>query len=307
MVNLETLKQLFIENIYFQIGVHALILVIIMVSLQVTIDFLLRKRIKLLSRLKSIEERKLKTTRIEFLRKIISTIIILLTLTFVLLLVPGFKTFSISLLAGAGIAAIVIGFAAQKTLANIVSGISIAFFTPFRVGDRLKIGEEMGDVEDMNLRHTVIKTWDNRRIIIPNSVISEKEIVNLSIKEERVLSTINMGISYDSDIDKAKKIMVDLAKGHKDVIVPEIKEEDGTIDKKEPKVRVTDCGDFAVNLRLYFWVEKPGNAWKTGFDLIESIKKEFDKQGIEIPFPYRTIVYKKDLEERKADFVKKKK
>ena len=68
---------------------------------------------------------------------------------------------------------------------------------------------------------------------------------------------------------------------------------------KEPHVRVTECGDFAVNLRLYFWVEKPNKAWITSYDLIEEIKKEFDKQGIEIPFPYRTIVYKKDLEEKK--------
>ncbi len=299
MIYLESIKTLLMHNFYFQITVHSFLIILSMFIIHLIFDFIFRKRIKYLSKIKNIENKKLKITRIDFLRKIISTTIFILTIIFVLLLIPGFKTLSISLLAGAGIAAIVIGFAAQKTLANIVSGVSIAFFTPFRVGDRLKIGEDLGDVEELTLRHTVIKTWDNRRVIIPNAIISEKEIINYSIKDEKMLWTINMGISYDSDIDKAKKIMIDKAKKHRKIIVPEENDENGNLDKKEPKVRVTDCGDFAVNLRLFFWVEKPSDAWTTGFDLIESIKKEFDKQGIEIPFPYRTIVYKKDLEKKK--------
>lgn len=108
-----------------------------------------------------------------------------------------------------------------------------------------------------------------------------------------------MGISYDSDIDKAKRIMLEKARKHPDVIIPEVKDEKGEMEKQEPMVRVTECGDFAINLRLYFWVSAPKKAWFTGYELIEQIKKEFDKQGIEIPFPYRTIVYKKDLEKRK--------
>jgi len=252
-----------------------------------------------ISKIKSLEKRKIQKTRIRFLRIFVSVLIFILALIFILMLIPGFKTLSVSLLAGAGIMAIVIGFAAQKTLANIVSGFSIAIYAPFRVGDRLKIGEDIGDVEDLTLRHTVIKTWDNRRIIIPNSVLSEREIVNYSIKEEMLLWTINMGISYDSNIDKAKEIMVNLARKHPNIYIPEMKNEKGILEKKEPYVKVTECGDFAVNLRLFFWIEKPSQAWATGFDLIEQIKKEFDKKLIEIPFPYRTIVYKKDLEKEK--------
>ena len=267
--------------------------------LKLIFDVIFLLRLKHLNKIETIDEKRQKFTRVEFARKIVSTAIFLIAFISILFLIPGFKTFSISLLAGAGIAAIVIGFAAQKTLANFFSGISIAYFTPFRVGDKLKIGEDLGDVEDINLRHTVIKTWDNRRIIIPNSTIAEKEVINFSIKDEKLLWTINMGISYDSNIDKAKKIMLEKAKKHPDIITPEIKNEKGKKEKKIPRVRVTECGDFAVNLRLYFWVAKPGDAWTTGFDLIEQIKKEFDKQGIEIPFPYRTLVYKKDLEKEK--------
>ena len=298
--------QLLWQNEYFNIAIKSIVILIIAFVLHFFFKFHLNKLSERVAKSKSVEDRKMRKTRLEFFRIIISNFIFILASIFILLLIPGFKTFSVSLLAGAGIAAIVIGFAAQKTLANIVSGISIAIYTPFRIGDRIKIGEEFGDVEDLTLRHTVLKTWDNRRIIIPNSIISEREIINYSIKEERLLWTINMGISYDSNMDKAKKIMMDLANKHPDVYIPEEKNDEGVLEKKEPVVRVTECGDFAVNLRLYFWVEKPSKAWITGFDLIEDIKKEFDKQGIEIPFPYRTLVYKTDIEKEKKDSMKDK-
>ncbi len=284
---------------YFKILIKSIIIIVIALFINLLFKRYFKKIISQLEKGKLTQEKKSRKTRIEFFKTIISTFIVILALLSILMLIPGFKTFSVSLLAGAGIVAIVIGFAAQKTLSNIVSGISIAIFTPFRIGDRLKILDEFGDVEDINLRHTTIKTWDNRRIIIPNSLISEKEIINYSIKEERMIWTINLGISYDSDIDKAKKIMIDKAKKHPDVIIPEIKNEQGILEKREPYVRVTECGDFAVNLRLYFWVDSPLKSWPTGFDLIEQIKKEFDKKGIEIPFPYSTIVFKKDLDEKK--------
>lgn len=294
--------QNLIQSEYTTIVLKSLWIILIAFILNFLSNLFFKARLKRILKKRPVEERRLKQTRVNFLRLLISSLIFILALIQVLLLIPGFKTLSISLIAGAGIAAIVIGFAAQKTLANIVSGLSISLFTPFRLGDRIKAGEDFGDVEEINLRHTVIKTWDNRRVIIPNSIMSEREIINYSIKEEKMLWTVNMGISYDSDIDKAKSIMTKLAKKHPDVIIPEVKDEDGNLEKKEPRVRVTDCGDFAVNLRLYFWVEKPNKAWGTGFDLIEQIKKEFDKQGIEIPFPYRTIVYKNDLEKDKKYF-----
>lgn len=287
------------QNTYLNMLFKSLIIILAAFILSSIVKHYFKRAGKKLKKKSSVEETRIKGTRINFLRIILTSSIYLLAFVQILFLIPGFKAFSISILAGAGIIAIVLGFAAQKTLSNIISGISIAIFTPFRIGDRLKIGDELGDVEEMNLRHTVIKTWDNRRIIVPNSLIAEKEVINYSIKEERMLWTVNMGISYDSDIDKAKKIMLDKANKHPEVIVPEVKDDKGEIEKKEPMVKVTECGDFAVNLRLYFWVAAPKKAWFIGYELTEEIKKEFDKQGIEIPFPYRTIVYKKDLDEKK--------
>ena len=278
--------------------VKSIFLITFTFLIYVAMNFYFSRQLAKLSKKRPSGERASKQTRIKFTQTASNYILWFMVIIYILLLIPEFRAFSISLLAGAGIAAIVVGFAAQKTLANIIAGVSIAIYTPFRIGDRLKIGEEFGDVEDINLRHTIIRTWENKRIIIPNSLISDREIINFSIKDEKLLIPLDIGISYDSDIDKARKIMLKIANKHPDVISPEIKDEYEGLVKREPVVRVTECGEYSVKLRLLFWVESNRKAWTTRFDLIEAIKKEFDKQGIEIPFPYRTIVYKKDMEDK---------
>ena len=211
--------------------------------------------------------------------------------------VPQLRTISVALFAGAGFAGIVIGLAAQSTLTNIISGISLAVFQPFRVGDIVTIQGEYGTISDLTLRHTVVTTWDNRRLIIPNSIISDESIINWSIEDPTVLWPINIGISYDSNIDLARSIMLEEAREHTNVmedydvrmIHPDV------LKGSEIKVLVTELGDFAVNLRLLVWIRNRGLAYVSGCELMESIKKRFDAEGIEIPFPYRTLVYKKDL------------
>lgn len=283
------------QNQYFWIIIKAVGIILFAIILKKVFSFYFLGILKKTEKKEPSEEKRLKKTRMKFIDGFFSFLIYSVAIIFVLFLIPGFKEISVSLLAGAGIAAVVLGFAAQKSLANIISGISIAFYAPFRVGDKLKIFGEYGIVEDISLRHTIIRTWDNKRLVIPNSLIDSQEILNFSLRGERVLWTLNFGISYDSNIDKAKKIMIEKANKHPDNLV--FKDEKGI--KNQPFVRVTECGDFAVNLRLYFWSEDAWTAWKMGYDLTEEIKKEFDKKGIEIPFPYRTIVYKKDLEKRK--------
>lgn len=255
---------------------------------------------------KDTEEKKSLITRIRFLEIFINYFIGGFVIISILSLIPWFKTLYLSILAGAGILAIVIGFAAQKTLGNIIAGISIAIYTPFRIGDRIKFKDEFGDIEGLTLRHTVIKTWDNRRIIVPNSLISEQEIINYSIKDETLLWTLNIGISYDSDIDKAKEIMLKVSENHPHTIKPQKEERTGMFQNQSSSVKVTECGDFSVNMRLYFWVAQHSKAWQTSFELLEEIKKQFDKNGIEIPFPYRTIVYKTDIEKNKKELIKEK-
>jgi small-conductance mechanosensitive channel len=285
----------FLANFYIKLIIRTVIIVVFFLALKkVSKSYLEKWSSKIIKSGEPVQSRRNKRTRIALLNSMISAILVIVAFLLVLMGIPALKAFSYSLLASAGILAVVIGFAMQKTLSNVLSGVFLALYEPFRVGDKIKIFDDFGEIEDLTLRHTIIKTWDNRRLVIPNSVIDEKEIVNYSIKDEKVLWTINMGISYDSSIDRARKIMVDLAKKHPNNLWLKNKKPEFA-----PFVRVTECGDFAVNLRLYFWCEDAWISWRTGHDLTEAIKKEFDKKGIEIPFPYRTVVYKKDMERKK--------
>lgn len=210
--------------------------------------------------------------------------------------IPPLKTFAYSMFAGAGVLALIIGFATKDIFSNLLSGIFIGIFEPFRIGDRVLINDNYGMVEDITLRHTVIKTWENKRLIIPNTEITNHAIINYSITDEKILRSVDINISYDSNINKARSIMLEEAKNHPDCLIWS----DGK-DKKVPVVRVVELGDYYVKLRLYAWAADQGKAYAMGTDLLESIKKKFDKEGIEIPFPYRTIVYKHALEQKEKE------
>lgn len=186
---------------------------------------------------------------------------------------------AVTLLAGAGVAGIAIGFAAQSSLSNVVSGIFLAVFHPIRVGDYVDFNGEYGHIEDLTLRHTVILTWDGRRIVVPNSIMDNQAIINWSIVDPVITWPINIGIAYTADIDKARDIMMDAAMRHPLVMK-----------NHEIMVRVTQLGDFAVNMRLYVDVPSRNVAYTTACDITEAVKKRFDKEGVEIPYPYRNVI-----------------
>jgi small-conductance mechanosensitive channel len=164
-------------------------------------------------------------------------------------------------------------------------------FKPFRVDDIIEVGEFMGEVEDITLRHTIIRDFENRRVIIPNSNISAENIKNSSITDQRINKRIFFGISYDSDIELATKIIREEAEKH-----PSCQEwrTSKQIEQGEPKVyiRLVSFGDSSVNLRANVWAAGPIEAFEMECDLNKSVKKRFDAEGIEIPFPHRTLVYK---------------
>ncbi|MBU1198574.1 MAG: mechanosensitive ion channel family protein [Nanoarchaeota archaeon] len=237
-------------------------------------------------------------TKFVFMRRITTGIIYLIGIILLISTIPSLKTFSYSLLAGAGVFAIIIGFATQKTFANIISGLMISISQPFRVGDRVRFQDEYGTVQDITLRHTVLKTWDNRYVIIPNDLINQEVINNYTIGDEKILATVEIDISYDSDIDLARKIMHEEILKHPKYI--DNRTDADLLEGKDPvKVRVVGCGDFSVKLRGYYWVANQPDNMISGYELTESIKKRFDKEGVEIPFPYRTVVFKKDIQKPK--------
>ena len=243
-------------------------------------------------------------TQFTLLRHVISALIYIAGIGLAIYVIPALKTMAVSIFAGAGVMAVVIGFASQKAFSNIISGIFIAIFQPFRVGDIIKFGDKIGVVEDINLRHTVIRNFQNKRYIVPNSVISEETIENFNIGDEKTCKGIQIGISYDADIDEAMDIMRREAVKHPfllDTRTPEEKE----AGEHQVKVSVVGLGDFSVNLKAAVWAKNPTEAYRMWCDLNKSIKEAFDREGIEIPYPYRTIVYKDDAKKKKSKTVKK--
>ena len=233
--------------------------------------------------------------RYRFLKHFLLGFLFLFGVGLAVYLIPTLRSLSVSIFAGAGVLAIILGFAAQQALSNVISGIFLAVFKPFRVGDWITVGtRNIGVVEDITLRHTVIRDRQNKRIIIPNSVIGDETIENSSIDDSRVRKFIEMSISYDADIDKALLIMEEEALKHPETIDGRTKKEKS---EGQPvvKTKVVGFADSAVILRAWVWTRDPYAGFQAEYDLYKSIKQRFDKEGIEIPFPYRTIVYKKDL------------
>jgi small-conductance mechanosensitive channel len=236
-------------------------------------------------------------TNLKFLKRGVTVLIYLIGIGFSIYIVPEFRVIAKGMFASAGLLAIAVGFAAQQALANIVSGIFIVIFKPYKIGDRLSVQTDLnGVVEDINLRHTVIRNFENKRIIIPNSVISNEVLINSNYGDDKIIKWIDFGISYDSDIDLARKIMKEEVEAHPNFIDGRNDEQKEAGDEMIP-VRVVSFGDSSVNLRAWAWAEEPAKAFIMGTDLNESIKKRFDKEGIEIPFPYRTLVYKDKKED----------
>jgi small-conductance mechanosensitive channel len=232
-------------------------------------------------------------TKFYFLRNAINAILLICSLIIIFLYIPELKNVGISLFAGAGILAAVIGFASQHAFSNIVGGVFLVVFKPFKVGDVVSVGTYFGIVEDITLRHTVINGMENRRIVIPNSTMSTETILNSSLTDEKVCLFIEIGISYDSSIDKAFDIMRDEATKHPSFLDNRTDQE---IAESKPAVitRVLGFGDSSVNLRAQVWAEDPITGFNMKCDLFKSIKERFDSEGVEIPYPYRTIVYKQN-------------
>ncbi len=240
---------------------------------------------------KDIKLKAIDKTRYALFAKLTTALIYVIGFGLIIYSIPPLRQLSYTLFAGAGVLAIVIGFATQEAFANIVSGIFIVIFEPYRIGDKIKLEESFGEITDITMRHTVINTWDNKRIIVPNSVINEKIIKNYSIKDQATIETVEMSISYESDIDRSKEIMREEVMNHEELFTNQ-KDTNMVPSDDKVNVRVVECADSGVILRLYFWAEDHSTGIRMKYDLLESVKKRFDEEGIDIPYPHRTLNYK---------------
>lgn len=151
----------------------------------------------------------------------------------------------------------------------------------------------IGTVTDITLRHTVIRNYENKMIVIPNAIINKEKLINYDLGERMCCQWIEIGISYDSDVNLAKHIMREECEDH-----PNLIDNRNEIDKynnvKKVVVRVISLDDSSVTLRAWAWASNFTDAFVMKCDLYESIKSRFDKEGISIPFPHRTLVFKEN-------------
>ena len=187
-------------------------------------------------------------------------------------------------IAGAGVAGVAIGFAAKDTLSNLIAGILLIIDRPFQVGDRIEVWSSpagsatWGDVIDIGLRATKIKTTDNIVIIIPNNEIMLRDIINYTTITDRIRVRINIGIAYDADLKKAK-----------DIILKTAESLEWVSKQPAPKVVVKNFGESSVDLQLRVWIDNARRRIDTISFITDKVKQAFDEQGVEIPYPKRDI------------------
>lgn len=194
----------------------------------------------------------------------------------------GIQTTSfIAILGAAGLA---IGLALQGSLSNFASGFLMIIFRPFKVGDKIDAAGVTGVVEEIQIFTTVLKTPDNKTIIIPNSKITEDNIINYSAKGTMRVDMV-VGIGYGDDIDKARAIIKEILDNNDKVL-------------KEPKltIAIAELADSSVNFTVRPWTNTD-DYWDVYFDVMEAVKKRFDAENINIPFPQRDVhVYNHSVE-----------
>ena len=231
---------------------------------------------------KAFSRRVVKSDRIHkrFLHSIVVVLIYLTGFVVALNEIPNFDNAFNTLLAGSGIAALTIGLAAQESLGNAINGMFISMFHPFEVGDRVRLvgGNITGYIEDITLRHTVIRTFINSRIIVPNSVINKEMIENSNYWDGKASSFVDVTITYGSDLELAQRIMFDIVTSHPDFVDPRPPE-----NREGPpaKVYVRGLSLYGVELRVSMWTADVGKNYDACSDARQRIKLEFDRRGIQ--------------------------
>jgi len=186
----------------------------------------------------------------------------------------GIKT--TSFLAILGAAGLAVGLALKDSLANFASGVMLILFHPFKVGDAVTAAGISGTVVRIDIFNSIIHTWDNQKVIIPNSMITSDVITNINANPTRRIDLV-IGIGYEDDPIQAKALLQQL-----------VQEDRRILADPAPAVALAEFGDSSVNLVLRPWV-RTAEYWDVRFDLLEKIKRTFDEHHITIPYPQRDV------------------
>ncbi|MEI4471665.1 mechanosensitive ion channel family protein [Frigidibacter sp. MR17.24] len=210
-----------------------------------------------------------------FLGNLLKYVILAMAAIFVL---NRFGIQTTSLVALIGAAGLAIGLALQGTLSNLAAGVMIVMFRPFRVGDFIDAGGQMGSVVEIALFYTEMKTYDGLQIIMPNSDVWSQPIKNFSANPTR-MTDLTIGVSYRSDLKKAQAVLEGIAASDPRVLA-----------EPAPFIKVKALNDSSVDFAYRVWANR-ADWWSMQCEMVQRIKEEFDANGIEIPFPSRTVFH----------------
>ena len=270
-------------NKYLSKIVAVIVIVIITLIINCLIDKIIDKAIKT-------RKKKNLTTFLIFIKRIKKMALYVIAFLTSINQFDIFASFSSTLLSGLGIGSVVLGLASQESLKNFFGSFALVFGSAFEVGDFIECVNKgvSGTVEDITMRHTIIRTINNRRVIIPNSEMNNYTIENFNYADNENVKLVDYSIAYEADIDKAIKI---------------IKEEMNKLyhpnsngknkDVEFPKVRVSSWNDSSISIRSWVWGSDNANVYENVYKLNYEIKKRFDKESIEIPYPHIVTIPKK--------------
>ncbi|MFC6906238.1 mechanosensitive ion channel family protein [Halalkalicoccus tibetensis] len=193
----------------------------------------------------------------------------------------GYGNFLTSLATIAAAAALAIGIAMQSVISNFVAGVFIFTEKPFRIGDWIEWdgGEYSGIVEDISLRVTRVRTFDNELVTVPNSELTDNAVKN-PVAKDKLRQKFVFGVGYDDDIGQASDIIIEEAEDHEEIL-----------ESPEPTVRLTELNDSDVGLQSRYWIADPARAdfVRIRGEYVQRVKERFDREAIDIPYPYRTL------------------
>lgn len=231
------------------------------------------------------------TTLIAFLRYVVLFAVYFIATVVIISSIPGASNTVTALLASGGLVAVIVGLAGQDALSNVVGGVMILAFQPFVMGDVIQapaIGIS-GTVEEITLRHTIIRTAANKRVIIPNGTMSGAIIENADYADSNICDFYEVTVTYESDLDQAIRILRETVEAHPlylDIRTPEQLAEG----MPKVKVKVVQLAESAVVIRAWLWTKNLDDSFELKFQLNEQMKKAYDQAGIEFAYPHVTVV-----------------
>jgi small conductance mechanosensitive channel len=262
--------QAILERIYALIiryGIKFILAIVVLIIGLIVIRWITRGLVKIMKR-SNVNE-----SLIPFLRSLSNILLKVMLVISVMGMVGIEMTSFIAVLGAAGLA---VGLALQGTLQNFAGGVMILLFKPYEVGHFIEAQGYMGTVKEIQIFTTVLTTPDNRKVIIPNSPLATNSLINYSAMLTRRID-FSFGIGYGDDIDKAKDILLKMARN-----------DDRLLKENPPEVMVEALADSSVNLKLRVWL-KAEDYWPVFFEYTENVKKQFDLAGVSIPFPQRDV------------------